>query len=66
LDHYIAIVDRGGESGDEEHNFFAKAIRNLRWMKAMHEKMDYIQENGTWILVDLPPREKSYLLQMGL
>jgi hypothetical protein len=35
-------------------------------MKAMHEEMDSIQKHGTWILVGLPPRKKSYIFQMGL
>jgi hypothetical protein len=57
LDHYIAIVECEGENGDEEPKTFAKAIEDPRWMKAMHEEMDSIQENGTWILVELPPRK---------
>jgi hypothetical protein len=65
LDDYIAIVDCGGGSGDEEPKTFVEVVGDLRWMKPMHEEMDFIQENRTWILVDLPPRKKSCLFQMG-
>ncbi len=57
MDHYIAIVDCGRKSGDEEPKTFVEAVGDLRRMKAIHEEMDSIQENGTWILVDLPPRK---------
>ncbi len=57
MDHYIAIANCGGESGDEEPKTFVEVFGDPRWMKAMHEEMDSIQENGTWILVDLPPRK---------
>jgi hypothetical protein len=37
---------------------FAEALRSLSWRKAMMEEMNSIEENGTWILVDLPPGRK--------
>jgi hypothetical protein len=32
-----------------------KIVENPKWMIAMHEEVDFIQENGTLTLVDLPP-----------
>jgi hypothetical protein len=42
IDDYIATIDCGGGSGDEEPKTFVEIIKNPRWMKAMHEEMDSI------------------------
>jgi hypothetical protein len=38
---------------------FTEAERSPSWRKAIMEEMDFIEENGTWSLIDLPPGHKS-------
>jgi hypothetical protein len=45
---------------------FTEAERSLSWRKAMMEEMNSIEENGTWILVDLPPGRKPIGGEVGV
>lgn len=41
-------------SGDDEPSTFEEARGDARWRKAMLDEMASIEENKTWVLVDLP------------
>jgi hypothetical protein len=55
--HALVAEELHVVSSDEPASF-AEAERNLSWSKATMEKMDSIEENGTWSLINLPPGRK--------
>lgn len=40
-----------------EPNSFEQAKRNNDWEKAMQEEIKALEENGTWVVTELPPRK---------
>lgn len=51
---FIAAITRG-----KELKSFKEAITHEGWRKAMQEEIDALEEQGTWVLEELPPRKKA-------
>lgn len=48
-----------------EPSHYKEAVRDEKWVKAMNEELDALEENHTWEITDLPA-ETSYWMQMAL
>ena len=44
--------------------FFEEAVKETNWCKAMDTKIDEIERNETWELIDLSPKMKIIGVQM--
>lgn len=43
----------------DEPKYFSKAAKDPKWCEAMRKEIQALEENGTWILVKLPPGKRA-------
>lgn len=67
-DYEVKLDDSVNDDGELVHfAFFAdlelvtleKVLQNPKWMRSMHEELEAIERNNTWILTDLPQGHKA-------
>ncbi|PNY08246.1 hypothetical protein L195_g004761 [Trifolium pratense] len=44
---------------EQERTYFAEAVRDVLWRKAMEAEIEALQNNGTWTIASLPPGKKA-------
>lgn len=46
-------------AGNNDPVTFTQAVQSNHWIAAMNVQLDALEENGTWDIVDLPPRKQT-------